>query len=181
MKKFMIPFVVSASLFTSTQLFAHSAQQAQSIGQTARRAKALVDRILSNAPAGGSFNTPRPQPGFPNPAPRPTWPGTGGGPRFPWQENDNLALPIFTQAGAELNIAANYAFEALDSYLRGQFQMGNFKFVSSCSRLSTAKSALARANFAAVQPPVGFFGVFNNEVLSMLNEIENARRTNQCL
>lgn len=166
--------------FAGSELYA-GANEARNIQRVSVKAKNLVNRILSRGPSRPAPGVGQPgigqpgtgQPGIINP-------GRPGGIRFPW-ENDALALPMFMQSSSQLNTAANYAFESLNYYLSGNISMGNFKFVSACGRLATAKSALARANFAALQPPVGAFGVFNPEVLNMLNEIETARTTNGCL
>ena len=174
----LIKALLILTTFGATNAYS-GVNEARNIARTAQKAKNLVSRILASGghqPGSGPV-----QPGFPGVGgggfPQP---GTGGG-TFPWQENDALALPMFMQASGQLNTAANYAFESLNYFLSGNISMGNFKFVSSCSRLAISKSALSRANFAAIQPPVGVFGVFNAEVFAMLNEIENARVSNGCL
>jgi len=95
-------------------------------------------------------------------------------------ENDALALPAFMQSASHLSQAANYAFQSQAAYLGGNIAFGNFKFATACARLSIGKLALSRANFAAIQPPVGFFGVFNAEIIAVLQEIFLAQSSNGC-
>jgi hypothetical protein len=174
--RFIMSLVLASSLFSGAS-YASDANKAGAIGRVAQKASALTQRILSRSGAGGGSVSTGPVVSGPQ-----TGPSTGGGIRFPWEhESDALALPIFMQSAGHLNQAANSAFESQAAFLSGQIQFGLFKFTTACSRLSIGKSSLARANLAALQPPVGFFGVFNVEVLTMLNEIETARITNGCL
>ena len=155
--------------------FARNADSAARLVQVSRQASTLIGRILAN---GGA------QPGV-QPGVQPGASGGssgGGGIDLPWiVENDAIALPIFMQASGQFNIAGNYAFESQLAYLNGQFAVGNFKFTAACARLSASKNVLARANLAAIQPPVGLFGAFNGEVLNMLNVIEQTRLGSGCL
>ena len=99
-----------------------------------------------------------------------------GGIQFPWHhENDDLALPAFIQSSQHLGLAGNAALEAEAAFLSGNIQFAVFRFATACSRLSLGKLALTRANYAAIQPPVKNFGVFNPEVLASLNEMEQTR------
>lgn len=179
MKARFIMSLVLASSVLSGSSFAADAASAARLGAVAKKASALTQRIISRSGASGSGNGSVETGPVAGPE---TGPASGGVIHFPWEnENDALALPIFLQSSSQLDQAANFAFQSQFHFLNGQIQIALFEFTSACSRLAIGKSALARANLAAIQPPVGFFGVFNVEVLTMLNEIQLARTSNGCL
>jgi hypothetical protein len=108
-------------------------------------------------------------------------PGSPSNPNDPWwTEADSIALPIFTQASGSLWAAATNADQWKLAVLQFNFALANFKFAMTCNMIAQSRSQLARANSAAMLPPVGFLAAFGPEITAHLQELQALRTDNGC-
>lgn len=96
------------------------------------------------------------------------------------QENDALALPVLIQASTSLGQAASLSDQAKLAFLAGNFQLGNFRFSQACNRMGISRSQIARANTAAMQPPVNLLAAFGPDLTATVVELNALRVSEGC-
>lgn len=165
MKKFKFNFLLRALVFSliltglsfaTLSANAADATKAQQLRDGILRAKQQVDRAIA---AGGGRS--------------PLWENG-------LEENDALALPIFIQASTSLGNAATLADASLAAFLSFNIALGNFRFAQSCNRMGLSRSQISRANFAAIQPPVGFLAAFSPDITNTVSELLALKATVGC-
>jgi hypothetical protein len=187
-----------AAISMTSKVFANSADNAGNLAQGLMNVKASIDNMISSAgggngggdggggfpgggdlPGGGGF----PGGGFPG--------GNGGGipdvsnpwlvaPSLDLPESDALALPIMLQASSSLGNAGSLADQAKLAFLNGNPQLGNFRFAQACNTMGIARSQIARANTAAMQPPGGYLAAFGPDLKATVVELNSLRASEGC-
>lgn len=168
---------------------AATADNAQNLQSALLRAQSVVDRAISSVGGGGGGGGGGGDDGG--------WGGGGGGGggwggggSGPWsvsedvlmelQENDALALPVLIQASTSLGQAASLSDQAKLAFLAGNFQLGNFRFSQACNRMGISRSQIARANTAAMQPPVNLLAAFGPDLTATVVELNALRVSEGC-
>ena len=95
-------------------------------------------------------------------------------------ENDALALPILLQASSTLFQAGQSADQAIAAFLVANIAFGNYRFSMACLNTGLARSQVARANIAALQPPAGFLVAFSPDLGNVVTELLLLRATVAC-
>jgi hypothetical protein len=184
--------LITAGFAVSGLAHAGTADNAQNLQSALLRAKSVVDRAISavgevggggggggGASDGGGWGGGGSGGG-----------GGGGGGTGPWSvsedflmelpENDALALPVLIQASTSLGQAASLSDQAKLAFLGGNFQLGNFRFSQACNRMGISRSQIARANTAAMQPPVNFLAAFGPDLTATVVELNALRASEGC-
>jgi hypothetical protein len=91
-----------------------------------------------------------------------------------------LALPIMLQASSSLSSAGSLADQAKLAFLNGNTQLGNFRFAQACNSMGIARSQIARANTAALQPPTGLLAAFGPDLKATVVELNSLRVSEGC-
>lgn len=183
--KFRLAALALGMSYTGMALAAGSGN-AQNLQAGILKAKAVVDRAIAatggaGGGSGGAGGAPSGDPwggGFPGGG----FPGGGTG---PWltadvAENDAIALPILIQASTSLGQAASFSDQAKLAYLGGNIAFGNFRFAEACNRMGISRSQIARANTAALQPPMGFLAAFGPDLTATVVELNALRASEGC-
>ena len=95
-------------------------------------------------------------------------------------ENDAMALPILLQASSTLFQAGQSADQAVAAFLAANIAFGNYRFSMACLNTGLARSQVARANIAALQPPAGFLVAFSPDLGTVVTELILLRATVAC-
>lgn len=167
MKNSILAFVSVVGLGLTTLSHAVTPEDAQAIKEGVNRAKAVVDRALAaSGSQGGSHG------GWDTGSSSP-----GSGPS-PWEvgeevilESDFVALPIYQQASNSLFAAGSLADQAIFALSGVNIQEGVFLYAKSCAKMGISRSQVARANLAALQPPVGYLAAFGPELEEVVVEL----------
>ena len=189
-------FAASIVAFSLTsEVMANSAQSATNLAQGIRVIKSSIDNIISSSGGqGGSGSDGGVGGGYPDGDTGGGYPGggyPGGGypggsspwlvaPDFDLPEADALALPIMLQATSSLGSAGSFADQAKLAFLNGNTQLGNFRFAQACNSMGIARSQIARANTAALQPPQGYLAAFGPELKATVVELNSLRSSEGC-
>ena len=172
--------VIGVTFITSVAYVQTNANSgnAQRLKAGIQSAKGTVDRIIA------SVNNPG-NPGNPDTPDYPDYPDYPDTPDYPddpwvWYENDLTALPILMSASSTLGNAGALSDQAKLAYLSGNFALGNFRYAQACSSLGIARSQVARANTAALLPPVGFLAAFGPDLANVVIELQLLRASEGC-
>ena len=201
MKWTQLAVAASLSTLMTSSVWAASAEQAQALKAGILQAKAKIDQAISAtgaAPGSGNTGGGFPGGGFPGGGfpgggfPGGGFPGGGfpGGGHGPWftaegdelavAESDALALPIYVQASGNLFDASSQADNANIHFLQGQIALANFEFANACAKMGISRSQIARANLAALQPPLGFLAPFGPQLADVVVNLNQLRAAEGC-
>jgi hypothetical protein len=180
--------LMTAGFAVSGLAHAGTADNAQNLQSALLRAKSVVDRAISAVGGGGGGASDGG--GWGGGGSGGGGGGGGGGGTGPWSvsedflmelpENDALALPVLIQASTSLGQAASLSDQAKLAFLGGNFQLGNFRFSQACNRMGISRSQIARANTAAMQPPVNFLAAFGPDLTATVVELNALRASEGC-
>ena len=153
-------FLLSMSL-TSVAAFAGDLENAQNLKAGIQKAQQVVDRVIDSVGPQASLHD-------------------VGLDDLGLGENDALALPALMQASSSLFRAGQNVDESILYFLSGNVPFGLYKFSMGCMSTGLARSQIARANVAALQPPAGFVTAFSIDLISVVNELFLLRSAVSC-